>query len=146
MWDLFILRFRRYFKTILPLNITDMLVFGLLGSGKSHPVLGSVVKALLIFQNFSFVNLLLQDLFYFSVYIYMNWVCGLSISLLIYILPEPWVSFGLVTDISFFSLTDFLVKCLNWFLVFVLSFVLRYCFHNLCLFLNLDFVVLSNLI
>ena len=45
------------------------------------------------------------------------------------------------------SLTDILVRCLNWLLTFLnlkyvdVSFVLISCFHNLCFCLNFDFAV-----
>ena len=48
------------------------------------------------------------------------------------------------------SLTDFLVRCLNWLLTFLnftyvdVSFVLMHCFHDLCFCLNVDFAVPFN--
>ena len=45
--NLFTLRFWSFFKTIFPLNTTDMLLFALIVSGKSQSVLDSIVKTLL---------------------------------------------------------------------------------------------------
>ena len=122
--DLFILRFWSFFKTIFSLNTIDMLLFGLMWSGKSHSVLDSLVKTLLnSFANISSCQYLsVEDLFIFWFTFIQIGYWDLVFSVLIYILPKIFVLIltWLLIFLSF-SLTDLLVKCLNWLLVFLKS-------------------------
>ena len=103
--DLFILRFWSFFKTIFSLNTIDMLLFGLMWSGKSHSVLDSLVKTLLnSLANISSCQYLsVEDLFNFLIYIYTNWVLGPCIFCSdLHTSKKFCTHFDLVTDISFF--------------------------------------------